>query len=526
MIAAAAAAMSATPALAQDEVEEEETVVVTGTRIQRQDFVATSPITTVQQDQIVGNADITLETFLNTLPSVNPAGTTTSNNPGNGGQSNVDLRGLGANRNLVLIDGRRAMVSASNQTVDLNTIPQAMVESIEVITGGAGAVYGADAVAGAVNMRLRDDFEGLDFRGSYSNSTEFWDSEEYNLSGVVGANFAEGRGNFTLGLERSVRESLIKSQRDFSSLATATTSYLPEGALFWSPTNAPTEAALDAIFATYGSPADAQTLGSGNVGFNLDGTLFYKGVFNSPLDVVNFKYPIDLSVNTGLFPDVYSYNFDAVNILVLPFERTSFLGRFNYEFENDISIYGRVGWSEYSSATALAPTPIPTVAGRAPGCAAPNQFTSSLIEVGACSPDNTVNRIANLMIVPVTNPFIPEDLATLLASRTGDNTALVGSGATEPFTLRQRTLDVGLRDSVYENTVVQFLFGLEGPIANTGWDFDVSLFHGITEIDQAQFGNIDTQRLQTLLEADDGGVSICEGGFKSVRSSADFGGVC
>lgn len=515
VFAAAAAAFSGAPAMAQD-AEEEEAIVVTGSRIQRQDYVSTSPITTVGQEQVLRNADVTLDTFLNTLPAVNPAGTTTSNNPGNGGQSNIDLRGLGANRNLVLIDGARAMVSANNLTVDINTIPQAMIGNIEVITGGAGAVYGADAVAGVVNFLLLDNFEGVDLRTTYSNSTEFWDAEEYNISGVVGANFDGGRGNFSLGIERSVREIQIKSQREFSANATATTSFLPEGALFFASSNAPTEAAYDAIFATYGSPAGAQTLASGNTGFNLNGTLFYKGVFNSPLDVVNFLYPLDLAVNANLFPDLYSYNFDAVNILTLPLERTSFLSRFNYEFDNDVEVYGRVGWSEYSSATALAPTPFPTVTGRAPGnTTLASQFTSPLIAFtgganppGFCSATNRC-QISNQMVIPVTNPFIPADLATLLASRSGDNLNLVGSGATEAFTMRQRTLSIGLRQSFTENTVVQYQFGVRGPIGTSGWDFDASFNHGITEIDVTQAGNVDTQRVQQLLEAPDGGVSIC-----------------
>ena len=169
---AAFVAFSATAAYAQEEVQE---VVVTGSRIVRQDYVANSPIATVTGDAAVANADITLDTYLNTLPQVNPSGTTTSNNPGNGGQSNIDLRGFGANRNVVLVDGRRPMVSANNLTVDLNTIPQALVDSIEVITGGAGSAYGADAIAGAVNLKLKNNFEGIDIRAGYTNSTKYWD---------------------------------------------------------------------------------------------------------------------------------------------------------------------------------------------------------------------------------------------------------------------------------------------------------------------------------------------------------------
>lgn len=142
----------ATPAFAQTEEApaEGEAIVITGSRILRPNLEANSPVTTVTGLETTQNADVTLDTFLNTLPQVNPAGTTTSNNPGNGGQSNIDLRGLGANRNLVLVDGRRPMVSASNQTVDLNTIPQGLIERIDVLTGGAGAAYGADAIAGVV----------------------------------------------------------------------------------------------------------------------------------------------------------------------------------------------------------------------------------------------------------------------------------------------------------------------------------------------------------------------------------------
>ena len=174
-----AAFAAAAPAYAQDaEPTEVEGIVVTGSRIVRQDYVANSPIATVTGEQAVANADVTLETYLNTLPQVNPAGTTTSNNPGNAGQAYIDLRGLGANRNLVLVDGRRPMISSNVLVVDVNTIPQAMIENIEVITGGAGATYGADAVAGVVNLKLKKNFEGVDFRASYSDSTDYQDSKE------------------------------------------------------------------------------------------------------------------------------------------------------------------------------------------------------------------------------------------------------------------------------------------------------------------------------------------------------------
>ena len=169
MICGAMALMAAAPAYAQGgvappadaEPTEVEGIVVTGSRIIRQDYVANSPIATVTGEAAVANADITLDTYLNTLPQINPAGTTTSNNPPNNGQANIDLRGLGANRNIILIDGRRAMPSSNDLTVDVNTIPQALIQNIEIITGGAGATYGADAIAGAVKFILKKDYDGL-----------------------------------------------------------------------------------------------------------------------------------------------------------------------------------------------------------------------------------------------------------------------------------------------------------------------------------------------------------------------------
>lgn len=497
---ALAAFATASPALAQEDTTEVEAVVVTGSRIARQDYVANSPIATVTGEQIVANADVTLDTYLNTLPQVNPAGSTTSNNPGNGGQSNVDLRGFGANRNIVLVDGRRPMVSANNLTVDLNTIPQALIDSIEVITGGAGATYGADAIAGAVNLKLKKDFEGIDVRASYSNSTEYWDAEEYQFSAVLGGNFADGKGNAVIAFDRSYREGMIKSQRPFSQNATSTTSFLPEGALFWGGTNAPTLASLQAAV---GSANVTQT--SGAYGFNLDGTMFYKGIFNSPFDVVNYKGPIDGTVNQTLYPDLYSYNFDFVNILVLPMDRYSFLSKINYELDSGVQFFSQVGWTEYNSVTALAPTPFPTVNTRNISTARPQDVVSSLVNPG--------QNVTQLLVVPVTNPFVPVDLLAVLNSRVGDDARLVGAGAAEPFLMRQRTLDLGLRQSNYENTVVQFMAGLRAPLGDSGWEFEGYVSEGRTEIDQTQTGNLNTQRLQAMIEAADGGNSLCAGGF-------------
>lgn len=503
------AAAIAAPAFAQEQEAAdavEETIVVTGSRIVRPNMEANSPITVVTGADTIKNADITLDTFLNTLPQVNPAGTSTSNNPGNGGQSNVNLRGLGANRNLVLIDGRRPMASASDMSVDLNTIPQQLIERIDVITGGAGATYGADAIAGVVNIRLKDDFEGIDLRASYSNSVPETDAREYQIGGVIGGNFADGRGNIAFSAEYSKRQGLVKGQRAFAEQATSTTGTPPVGRFVEASANPISQAAINSLFASYGVDASqAPVSGLSQMHFNSDGTLFGGGIFNSPLDVSNYRYGDGgaAAANQNFFPDFYSYNFDAINLLVLPLERKSAFMRAHYEISPSFEFFTQAGYTQYKSATALAPTPIGV---RIYNPATPHSDTyadSSLIMPGV---------FVTQSIIPVTNPFIPADLAALLATRTGDDASLVGSGASEPIRMAIRSLGTGLRQQNIENEVLQGLVGLRGEITE-GWRYEAYYSWGKTTIDAANTGNVNVQNLQALLEAPDGGASLCDGGY-------------
>jgi outer membrane receptor protein involved in Fe transport len=498
-----AGAVSAQEQKAAEEKQVEK-IQVTGSRIMKTDLVSNSPIVSVDAAELNSRGDVTLDTFINTLPQVNPAGTTTSNNPGNGGQSNVNLRGLGSNRNLVLVDGRRVMPSASDMTVDLNTIPTAMIESLEVVTGGAGAAYGADAVSGAVNLRLKRDFEGFDFRYTNSNHIKERDSKETNWSAVLGGNFDDDKGNAIFGFDYSTRQGMIKAQRPFAAIATSTTTFFPEGTYFSAAGNHPSQAAVDSVFAKYGVGAGLVPAASNLIGFNSDGTLFSRGLFNSPIDVQNWRYPVDLSVNTRLFPDMYSYNFDEVNLLVLPMERKSFMNKLDYQLNDKVRMFSTVSWTNYESVTALAPTPFPTIGTQGPGGTSATRVNSNLVSPGAV--------VSNQLVIPVTNPFIPADFRTVLNSRTGDNANLAGTGANEAFTIRARSLWGGLRQSVLDNTVTQYMLGFSGDI-NDAWRWEAYAMQGKTVIVNTQTGNLNGQKLQTLIEAADGGKSICEGGY-------------
>jgi outer membrane cobalamin receptor len=161
------------PSFAQDETNYEpeelvlEEVIVTGTRIKRKDFTSTSPLVTLDREDFEFSGQPTIEEYLNQMPQVQPDFGRTSNNPGNG-TSRVNLRGMGAGRTLVLLNGRRVAPSGVGSAVDINNLPRALMERVEIITGGASTVYGSDAIAGVVNFITRQDFAGFGFDASYS----------------------------------------------------------------------------------------------------------------------------------------------------------------------------------------------------------------------------------------------------------------------------------------------------------------------------------------------------------------------
>ena len=218
VLAAAAAALTATPAMAQQQNsdDEEEAIVVTGTRLARQDFEAISPVTTVGAEQLELTATLTTDSLLNELPQIVPGNTRTSNNAGGEDFATVDLRGLGPNRTLVLVNGQRVPASSTTGVVDLNTIPASLISRIEVVTGGASAVYGSDAISGVINFILKDDYEGAETTVTYGSEMETGNAAQFEWNMLVGGNFADGRGNITVYGSYFDRDSVSQSEYDWS----------------------------------------------------------------------------------------------------------------------------------------------------------------------------------------------------------------------------------------------------------------------------------------------------------------------
>ena len=222
-IGLAGAAAAQDPAAQSTPAATVEEVVVTGTRLRLPDYEASNPVVSVTSETL-DNAGVTnITDFLTDLPAL--TGSITLNEYSNAGDrarvgiNNLNLRNLGVDRTLVLVNGRRHVAGqAGDSAVDVNSIPVGLIERIETLTGGASAVYGADGVSGVVNFILKDDYEGAESRVQY-NWTDGGGGENLFASALWGDNFHDGRGNVTLAVEYNKAERLKREDRDFASLA-------------------------------------------------------------------------------------------------------------------------------------------------------------------------------------------------------------------------------------------------------------------------------------------------------------------
>lgn len=220
----------ATAALAQSEVDqvetgvpaadaaEENSIVVTGSRIFRPELANPMPVSVVDMEQAEQLGLVTAWSALIREPSISPGvGRANAGGQGfDGGTASINLRNLGTNRTLTLIDGqRRVSGSARTSAVDLNMIPAGMIDRVEVITGGAAAIYGADAVTGAVNVITKKDIQGVELSGM-AGISEKGDAATQSLSLVAGSRLANGRGSISVGATYVNSDGILRDDRDFA----------------------------------------------------------------------------------------------------------------------------------------------------------------------------------------------------------------------------------------------------------------------------------------------------------------------
>ena len=198
-----------------EEAEALEEVVVTGSRIVRTNLTATSPVVSVNKEQLIIDRAQTIEDIQQKLPqSAAGANSTGAAVTDSQGSSTLDLRGLGQNRTLVLVNGSRAVPFSFRNAVDLNSIPAGLIKRVEVLTGGAAAIYGADAVSGVVNFIMDDEFDGMGVSGTYEIPQG--GAETLTVEGIFGGPIGRGRGHLTGYIGYTERRELLAGERAFT----------------------------------------------------------------------------------------------------------------------------------------------------------------------------------------------------------------------------------------------------------------------------------------------------------------------
>ncbi len=213
-------ALTAAPAMAQDDgdtadsASSDQLIVVTGSRISNPNLELSSPVAVVGSEEIDLRQQGNIENVLREIPGVVPSIGSNLNN-GNGGSTFINLRGIGSNRNITLLNSTRLVPTDRSGRVNLDVVPVALIERVDVLTGGAGSTYGADAISGVINFVTKRDFEGMDL--TLNNSiTEEGDANNARADLTLGANFDDGRGNAVISIGYSKRDPLRQGQRDFS----------------------------------------------------------------------------------------------------------------------------------------------------------------------------------------------------------------------------------------------------------------------------------------------------------------------
>jgi len=453
-------------------------VTITGSRIARtRDLDAPSPISTISNQALTNTSATAIEQVLNQNPQfVAQNSQFTSGNQSTPtttpGAATLSLRGLGSNRNLVLVDGQRWQPTNASLAVDINTIPAAAIENVEVITGGASAVYGPDAMAGVVNFVLKHNFQGLDVDVQRSQ-TQHGGGAETHVSALMGMNGMDDRGNIMVGVDWNKRDDVMQMDREFYRNGWLDPGN-PSGGFLVGPAfapaagNQPSQAALNSILP--GAPAGVVTPGT-QINFNADGTPFVAAGggfgYNGPLySLAPGRYTAMrvLGSNTsspGQLDQQFTGGFAST-----PLERHSIFARGTFNFNDNVSAYTQVNYSNIQ---------VQTAGGYSPA------ITIWQAQVPRFSNDST---------------WLPADLVTLLNSRPNPNA---------PWTLYQSTDYLGPETITNTTDVWQVTAGLKGKLPFRDWTWDVYGSRGNSRSQADYTGLPSLQRYQYLVALPDFG---------------------
>ncbi|MFI4980239.1 MAG: TonB-dependent receptor domain-containing protein, partial [Nevskiales bacterium] len=315
-------------------------VQVTGTRIKSANLTSSSSLIVIDDKELKLEGTTNVESLLNSMPQTF-AGFSTNDSNGATGTATVDLRGLGPQETLVLIDGKRLMPGDPLQTppsADLNFIPAALVDRIDIVSGGASAIYGSDAVAGVVNFIMKKDFQG--FRvDAQASRTDHSDGSSYDTTLIWGNNFAGGKGNVTLYAGYTKMEAVNEGQRGYSSCALGTGYSTTPGVYDYHYCGG-SGTIVDSKFASAGRTAYNAALPKGST------------------QKLNTTYYVNPNGSAGLIPYAGNehFNFAPYNYLQRPDKRWSLGGFAHDQINSHLDVYGSAMFMDNHTVAAVAPT--------------------------------------------------------------------------------------------------------------------------------------------------------------------------
>ncbi|WP_260921921.1 TonB-dependent receptor domain-containing protein [Novosphingobium sp. 9] len=309
-----AAASTPDTGASNDTASDANAIVVTGSRLSNPNLEQAAPIMTMSSKTIALTGQQNVENILAQMPQIVPGEGASSNNPGDG-VATADLRGLGAQRTLVLVNGHRYVSYDTNQIVDLNTIPAPLLERVDVVTGGKSAVYGSDAVSGVINFVTKQDYQGVEAGGNYRLTT-YGDGGQYDGYLMVGKNFADGRGNITLYGDYMHRNGILQSARSYTA-------------------NAQTDDGAGGLM-------------NGGSSITPQGSAVLNGTTNI--------FGTDGSISPYSSSD--AYNYASENYLQIPQTRKMLFAQWHYDVSDHLKLYGEAQYVDNKVTTQLAATPV------------------------------------------------------------------------------------------------------------------------------------------------------------------------
>ncbi len=453
--AAAALGLIASSAFAQAQgnAQQLERVEVTGSRILSLNAESAAPIQVLSAADIAASGVANLQELLLKSPVFGtPAISRTNSNfsTSSAGVSTVDLRNLGSNRTLVLVNGRRYVSGVPGDTaVDFNTIPADFIERVEVMTGGASSTYGSDAVAGVVNVILKRNFQGLRMDAQVGVSEE-GDDKKKKVSVTFGMNGSDGQGNLMVNLSASQQGAVYSADRDFAAVDQASLGAFVTGEV--------------ADIFKIQRPFYSSFAPQGRFFYN-DGTATRNFTYNA----AGQQIPFSTNGPAGDGVGATGYNRSAIRTIAIPTDRLMLASKGEFNLNDAHTVFFEANYAATKTKTQLEPYPLDST------------------DLGGLIP-------AEFMVngVKMRNPLVPDTIYNNAIDRDGDGL--------KDYNFTRRMSDIENRGSKAQRDTFRLLTGVKGEISKT-WSYDAYAAHSFTKEGQTGTGQVNVMNFMNALSA-------------------------